>query len=500
MGNTLIRALSGLTGLLLLPWTGMAQLTVQSGLSPEEIVQDHLVGEGLRTKDIRYTGHPEALGVFEIEGDAVGFSRGVILSTGRASDAAGPNDNPKTSTPLGRGGDKKFYNIAKTRTFDAAILEFDLMAAKDSLVLNFIFASEEYNDYVGSTFSDAFVVRLSGPGYPNGKDLGVIPGTQTHISVNTVNYNTNGKYYRDNNPYTLAGRLNEKRQAQLNPEVLAGVEFDGMTRVMSVGAKVKPREKYHIEIGIADAGDGQMDSGLLIEAGSLNSVEQYRWVLRRQKIAEKRRQDSLARVAFVADSLAREQAIADSLAAIEQAIADSIAAARVSETVPTPDPESASEDVYTEESQEDYWESEAEYAETPDSEIIREEAVEPPPVRETTTVTVMEDPYTRPPSANDIDDYKAVLRYARDAYLLSDSDVELLQQIGAFALEHPEMHLGIYVPGTDEISQLRYDMVRLELLKTGLSPERIFKNPFSFLSAQESGGRHRAELRMRPVE
>jgi hypothetical protein len=498
------RVFSLVLGLALLPLMDWAQVSVQTGLTPEEIVQDHLIGEGLRTRNIKYTGHPDAIGVFAIEGDRIGFSGGLIISTGKAADAAGPNDNPKTSTALGRGGDKKFYNIAGTRTFDASVLEFDLMPARDSLVLNFIFASEEYNDYVGSTFSDAFIIRLSGPGYPNGKDLGVIPGTQTHINVNSVNYNTNGKYYRDNNPYTLAGRLNEKRKAELNPEVLDGIEFDGMTHVIRVGAKVKPREKYHIEIGIADAGDGQMDSALLVEGESLSSVEQYRWVLRRQKIAEKRRQDSLARVAFVEDSLAqvaaREQAIADSLAALEAEAAEQ---ARMEEA----EEEGAEEGSWKVEkagtmTAEDDWEtteSESEegehadggYTEEDDTgymEAEAEEEVEAP------------DPYFRAPGPEDSEEYKGVIRFPRDEYLLSTDAESLLRDVGKFAAENPGMRIGLFVPGNDETANLRYDMVRLELLKSGISPERIFKNGFSFLSVAESGGRHRAEIWMRKAE
>lgn len=478
-------------GLMAMPFVGQSQIAVKTGISPEVIVNDHLIGEGIKVRKVKYTGDVRALGVFENPGGQPGFDKGILLSTGQAIDAAGPNDNPKTSTVLGKGGNKDLYALAKGRTFDAAVLEFEFIASRDSITLHFMFASEEYNDFVGSTFSDAFMIRISGPGFSNGRDLGMIPGTNTPINVNTVNYNTNGRYYDDNNPFTLAGRLNEKRKAELDPAILQNMQYDGMTKEMAVGTRVKPRETYRIQIAIADAGDGNMDSGLFIKAGSFQSIEQYRWVLRREKIAEKRRLDSLARVAFVEDSIAavraEEQRIAAEMAAKEQRRLDSLAALNpvevVEETV-------GGNEMWEEAEEQEYGTDEEEVEETG---YIEEEAEVADEEEEFYD-------YSQPPGHDDEDEYRAVIRFGRDDFLVSEDSERLLGDIVYFMRDHPELKLGIYVPGSGETSTLRYDMVRVELLKGGLPPDRIFKNGFSFLSAEEAGGKHRAEIWVRRAE
>lgn len=507
MGKMLIRSVIGVLGLMVLPFTGQSQVSVETGVSPEVIVNEHLIGEGIKVRKIKFTGDVRALGVFENPGGQPGFDKGILLSTGLATDAAGPNNNPKTSTVLGKGGSKDLYELAKGRTFDASVLEFEFIAARDSVTLHFMFASEEYNDYVGSTFSDAFMIRISGPGFPNGRDLGMIPGTNTPINVNTVNYNTNGRYYNDNNPFTLAGRLNEKRKAQLNPTVLENMQYDGMTKEMSVGTKVKPRETYRIQIAIADAGDGNMDSGLFIKAGSMQSIEQYRWVLRRQKIAEKRRLDSLARVAVIEDSLARVAFVEDSLAAIEREIQERIAAqesARQDSLNALRDAAEINREEQTEEeiSREDS-RRETQYDWEPGAGSEEEAVNESEEVEIASEETAIEEEaydYHQPPGPGDEDDFRAVIRFGRDDFLVPESSEGLVIDIAKFMLENPELNVGIYVPGRGENSTLRYDMIRVELLKGGLRPNRIFKNGFSFLSTEDAGGIHRAEIWVRRAE
>jgi ABC-type transporter Mla subunit MlaD len=99
--------------------------------------------------------------------------------------------------------------------------------------------------------------------------------------------------------------------------------------------------EYNLRIVVADAGDGQFDSALMLESFGFRGLEQHRHEVRRQMIAEKHRQDSihtadsLAAVIRVmredsirlaeayAQLLANQAATADSMAALQHA--DSLA-------------------------------------------------------------------------------------------------------------------------------------------------------------------------------
>ena len=172
----------------------VAQLTVRQDRTPEEMIKEIVPGKGVVIKNVRYAGMPAALGEFAYPDAKKIFASGIVISTGKASDMAAANTNPKTSTVNGSTGDKNLYALAGGRTFDAAVLDFDFMADKDSLAFNFLFASEEYHDYVGSTFNDAFAIVITGPGMPAGKNFAVLPGTTQPITVNSINPNQNRQF------------------------------------------------------------------------------------------------------------------------------------------------------------------------------------------------------------------------------------------------------------------------------------------------------------------
>ena len=76
---------------------------------------------------------------------------------------------------------------------------------------NYVFASEEYLEYVGS-INDAFGFFLSGPNPAGGNyvnvNLAIVPGTaNTPVTIDNVNDATNSNYYIDNG--TWDGKINE---------------------------------------------------------------------------------------------------------------------------------------------------------------------------------------------------------------------------------------------------------------------------------------------------
>ena len=79
--------------------------------------------------------------------------------------AVGPNNSTCASGSHGASGDPVLNTLSsKLLTFDACVIEFDFIAASDNLLAcEFIFASEEYPEYVGSWFNDIFGFFISEP-------------------------------------------------------------------------------------------------------------------------------------------------------------------------------------------------------------------------------------------------------------------------------------------------------------------------------------------------
>ena len=82
---------------------------------------------------------------------------------------------------------------------DVASLSFWIRTRVDDFAFSYSFASREYAGYVGTQFNDFMAIYFSGPydeqgnylqGYPNYylQQLSLIPGTNTLVTVNTVNH------------------------------------------------------------------------------------------------------------------------------------------------------------------------------------------------------------------------------------------------------------------------------------------------------------------------
>ncbi len=191
-----------------------AQLNIQDVLTDQELVQQVLLGEGVQVYNITSTGAANAIGSFTTVPSGipeVPMDSGVIMSTGNIFDATGPNSNPGTSTNNGEPGDSDLESIIGINTNDAAVIEFDFICPVDTVRFNYIFASEEYREYV-CEFNDVFAFLLTGPNPSGGNytnhNIALVPGTSTEVAIATVNNgdsnsscpeeNSNSKYYIDN--------------------------------------------------------------------------------------------------------------------------------------------------------------------------------------------------------------------------------------------------------------------------------------------------------------
>ncbi len=222
--------------------------------STEELVKEVLITGSVIIKNIEYTGNDDAVGYF-FEGDpSVCFERGIILATGDVDNASGPNNSPDTKTEFNSNGDSDLQKLIKNyQTFDASVLEFDFKPSSDTVRFEYIFASEEWPEYVDQGFNDIFAFFLSGKNPAGGKyknlNIALIPGTNTPVSIDNINSNKNSQYYYDNSDGET-------------------IEYDGLTVPLIAQAVVVPGETYHIKLVICDVGDSDFDSGVFLKATS----------------------------------------------------------------------------------------------------------------------------------------------------------------------------------------------------------------------------------------
>lgn len=256
-----------------------SQLTIDNTTqSPADLVQNVLVGTGVTVSNFKFNGSTASattpqIQVGEFSGPtSIGILNGIILATGDAQLADSDNNNGGNTIPTGTGpgggmgftsADPDLNAISSLVLYDEAVLEFDFVPEGDSIKFKYVFGSEEYLEWVGSGFNDVFGFFLSGPGISgpfsgSGANLAVVPGTSTPVSINTINNVTNAVYYVDNGTGTT-------------PAINLHIQYDGFTVVMTAKAAVQCGETYHIKLAISDAGDGALDSGVFLEAGSFTS-------------------------------------------------------------------------------------------------------------------------------------------------------------------------------------------------------------------------------------
>ncbi|MGB3546497.1 MAG: choice-of-anchor L domain-containing protein [Saprospiraceae bacterium] len=211
-------------------------------------------------------------GVFNGMGTDLGLNQGILLTSGLATNAIGPNNLTGLGTDVGgfdMDGDADLDSLSAAEvgipfpeSNDACVVELDVFANTDELVFEYIFGSEEYPEYVGGVFNDIFAFLISGPGIVgdpvinNQLNIAVLPdAAQTPVQINSVNAGSNNEYYRDNE----SGQAGESVQY----DGLTS-DFQGVKKSLTARADVTPCQTYHLKLAIADRQDGIFDSGVFI--------------------------------------------------------------------------------------------------------------------------------------------------------------------------------------------------------------------------------------------
>ncbi len=220
-----------------------------------------LDGPGLSVSNLSITrGVSQQYGVFSGGADVWGVGTGVFLNTGNLGSIQAPNNGAAFShNTKVQYLDPDLGKISPNAKYDPAILEFDITPLGDRVNFVFAFGSEEYPEYVCSSFNDAFGLFVSGPGLSGTQNAAFLPDTGDAIAVNNVNggkpgANANGAACNLNNSAYFVDNGNGGGSST--------TQLDGYTRPITASlGGLTPGQHYRVKLALADAGDPAYDSG-----------------------------------------------------------------------------------------------------------------------------------------------------------------------------------------------------------------------------------------------
>lgn len=263
--------------------TVQAQITIRANGVTATTMMNKLLGPGVIGFNAVATCDDSSKGVFvNAVTSPLIFDSGVVMSSGAVVNGIMPTGFG--STGIGMAGPASGFAswdnpspgaawlgaLTGGTSYDACYFEFDFRPAGDTVKFDYVFGSEEYPGYTCSGFNDPFGFLISGPGYPIPKNIALVPGTNIPVCINSINCGPPGggstaactamgpgspfcAYFIDN----AAGTL---------------ITHDGITKKLTAIAAVTPCDTYHLKLGISDIGDGVLDSGVWLKAGSLTST------------------------------------------------------------------------------------------------------------------------------------------------------------------------------------------------------------------------------------
>jgi len=232
---------------------------VDFSVPPDEMVIDFFQNDSVTISNVEIQSVGYNMAFFDRGNTDFPIGAGIVLTTGEAQNIPMPFGY-FASTNIGLDGDEDIDIAGMSQSFDAATIEFDLVPSGTQMLdFQYVFASEEYPEFVNSQFNDAFLFLISGPGlagtYSNNSfNAAMIPDTNIPVSINTVNEFSNPEYYNLN---------------------LGEMEFmyDGYTEALPAEFYVIEGETYHVKIVVGDVGDGVFDSAIFLGYNSLGNSD-----------------------------------------------------------------------------------------------------------------------------------------------------------------------------------------------------------------------------------
>jgi len=218
-----------------------------------------LAGPGVTVSGATLSGGTTQQGTFT-GGVSAGIviESGVILTSGNANLAPGPNNSDSAGASTPTGSDPDLATLATGTINDANVLQFNFTTTTGNLFFQYVFASEEYNEFVNSQFNDVFGF------FVDGTNIAIVPGTtNTPVAINNVNCG---------NPYNPP--LGGPNCALFNNNDLTdggpffNIQYDGFTKVFIASALGLSAGEHTIKLAIGDVADSILDSAVFLLASS----------------------------------------------------------------------------------------------------------------------------------------------------------------------------------------------------------------------------------------
>ncbi len=257
---------------------------------PQTLITNVLAGSGVVMSDGQFNWSSANISTDQIgtftNGSAFTnfpFSSGIIMTTGHIAVAEGPNDRPNHAMNVTQSTsvrDPDLQALVSAPLKSTTVLEFDFIASSSSFEFEYVFASEEYPEYVCSQYNDVFGFFLTGIDpitmTTTTKNIAVIPNSVSPlypdgmpVAINSLNAGVPGGNFSSNDCISLDYSQYYNDNQPGNPHI----QFDGYTVALPAGANVIPCETYHMKISIANVNDNTYDSGVFLKASSFNSPE-----------------------------------------------------------------------------------------------------------------------------------------------------------------------------------------------------------------------------------
>ncbi|MBR2959279.1 MAG: T9SS type A sorting domain-containing protein [Bacteroidales bacterium] len=259
-------------------------VSAATGQNIGTFVQNNLIGDGVYVFNVKFNNNTgniatPQIGTFNSNGYVQLFmDEGVLMTTGNVSVAPGPNNGGSASQSVANYySDSQLSSIASGSINGCATLDFDFVSISPFVTVNYCFGSEEYPEYVCSSFNDVFAFFVTGPNPTTGqtvtRNAAIIPHSASTanpngvaVAINSVNSGSAGS-----NGGGGSGCIYTYTQYYVSNTWNTGVQYDGFTRKLAASTVVTPCAQYHMHISICNVGDNAYDSGVFLEKRSFNS-------------------------------------------------------------------------------------------------------------------------------------------------------------------------------------------------------------------------------------
>jgi VCBS repeat-containing protein len=201
------------------------------------------------------------------------FDTGVVFSSGTASSLTDSNAGDTSHTFQGGSAPAEFGVVGSGNAFDASYIDISFIPDNDKIAIQFVFGSDEYNEYVFASVNDAIGMWV------NGTNIAVNP-LGAPIGIDTINdaANYNPAFGSQNNDSNPGNGVYDSSAPSLyvNNDPSDGgptysTSMDGFTRTLGANISVNAGVVNTIRLGVSDIGDDFLDSWLLIRGDSFQS-------------------------------------------------------------------------------------------------------------------------------------------------------------------------------------------------------------------------------------